>query len=167
MTTYIGRSGWGARPPKNTTARDPTVIESYVFHYADATAHPDLADEERAVRSIQNYHMDHNGWADIAYHAIVGMSGTVYQGRPIQVVGAHCLNYNTPSLGVCFLTDGPFSLASGAAAVDWCHLAEFLSLHRRPRVFGHWEKVATGCPGAPLKLWVANVRAPGGVLAPT
>lgn len=167
MTRYVRREGWGARPWKSAELQDPVHIDRAYFHYADQSSPgQDFPHEAAAVAAIQRFHMDTRGWADIGYHAIIGMSGTVYQGRPVQHVGAHTLGHNTGSVGVCFLTNDGFGLAAGAAAVDWIDLAEFLSIHRRVAVFGHREGSATHCPGDTIMGWVERVRAPGGPLHP-
>lgn len=53
------------------------------------------------VQSIHNGHVS-NGWSGIGYHFYVRKDGSVYRGRPIDTVGAHCTNYNSYSVGVCF-----------------------------------------------------------------
>ena len=47
-------------------------------------------------------HKHHRGWKDIGYHYYVERDGSVHQGRPESVVGAHCKNHNAHSIGVCY-----------------------------------------------------------------
>ena len=42
------------------------------------------------------------GWSGIGYHYVVRRDGTVERGRPEAKVGAHCLNHNRHSIGVCY-----------------------------------------------------------------
>lgn len=42
------------------------------------------------------------GWSGIGYHYVVQRDGTVERGRPEAKVGAHCLNHNRHSIGVCY-----------------------------------------------------------------
>ena len=58
-------------------------------------------------------HKHHRGWKDIGYHYYVERDGSIHQGRPESVVGAHCKNHNAHSIGVCY--EGGLD-ASGHAA---------------------------------------------------
>jgi N-acetylmuramoyl-L-alanine amidase len=159
----VTRKEWEAAPPRAVTRRQLAVVTAAVVHYADAPA-VDLDREDDMVRAIQRYHVDTKGWDDIAYHVLVGMTGRLYQGRPVDVVGAHCQHFNTPTVGICFLTNDGITPQAGAAAVQFVQLLEFTSLHRKLAIFAHREKVHTHCPGDKLAAWVDTVRGPGGVL---
>jgi hypothetical protein len=68
-------------------------------HYTDtASASPD-----RQMRSIQHYHMDTRGWCDIGYHFLVGIDGRIFEGRPVELLGAHVSGNNTGNIGVSFI----------------------------------------------------------------
>jgi hypothetical protein len=79
------------------------------------------------ANAIRSWHTDPkprgNGWADIGYHYVVqnrfptyrswarrepvkGSDGTVVAGRPVDMVGSHCLGYNAKSLGICLVGKG-------------------------------------------------------------
>jgi len=47
-------------------------------------------------------HIHHRGWKDIGYHYYVERDGSLHQGRPEAVVGAHCKGHNRHSIGVCY-----------------------------------------------------------------
>ena len=51
------------------------------------------------VRSIQNFHIDDRGWADIGYHFLVGENGKVYEGRGWDRQGAHSPGFNNDAYG--------------------------------------------------------------------
>ena len=58
-----------------------------------------------AVRPDQQSSAWHRerGWKlGIGYHYVVRRDGTVEPGRPEWLVGAHCLNHNRHSIGVCY-----------------------------------------------------------------
>ena len=59
---------------------------------------------------IRRWHRQ-KGWADIGYHYVVLRNGTVENGRDVDIVGAHCKNHNTHSIGVCYI--GGSSAATG------------------------------------------------------
>ncbi len=43
------------------------------------------------------------GWKMIGYHYLILLDGTIQKGRPEEMVGAHCLNHNQHSIGVCYV----------------------------------------------------------------
>ncbi len=47
-------------------------------------------------------HIRHRGFRDIGYHYYITCDGTVYRGRPLEQVGAHCRNHNRHSIGICY-----------------------------------------------------------------
>ena len=57
---------------------------------------------------IRKWHKT-RGFADIGYHFIVDLDGTIEPGRPVEQVGAHCTGHNMDSIGICYvggLVDG-------------------------------------------------------------
>jgi len=46
--------------------------------------------------------------AGIGYHFFIRKDGSIYQGRPLDTVGAHVRDFNSASVGVCF--EGHFDL---------------------------------------------------------
>lgn len=39
----------------------------------------------------------------IGYHYVIYRDGTIHQGRPESMVGAHCQNHNAHSIGICYI----------------------------------------------------------------
>lgn len=55
-----------------------------------------------SVEQINKWHLD-KGWANgCGYHYVIRRDGTIEKGRPDEMVGAHCLNHNKHSIGVCY-----------------------------------------------------------------
>ena len=54
-----------------------------------------MADIDRYHRSL--------GWKGCGYHYVIPTDGTIEQGRPEEMVGAHCKNHNNHSIGVCYI----------------------------------------------------------------
>ncbi len=109
-------------------------------------------DDDTTMREIQNLHLDERGWADIAYHFGVGLTGTVYEGRKMSARGTHTELHNTGSLGICLfgnfeeISPTQIQLDMTQALVNW--LAVRLSL---THLAGHREfNDITVCPGANL-----------------
>ena len=47
-------------------------------------------------------HIRHRGFKDIGYHYYVTRDGTIHRGRQLEDIGAHCLNHNRYSIGLCY-----------------------------------------------------------------
>lgn len=73
-----------------------STTTAIVLHHAEANG--------CTVKDIHSWHLG-NGWCGIGYHFYVRKDGSVYQGRPINWIGAHAgasSGYNKKSVGICF-----------------------------------------------------------------
>lgn len=43
------------------------------------------------------------GWSDIGYHYVIGRHGELWEGRDVDISGAHCSGHNSNSIGVCYV----------------------------------------------------------------
>lgn len=58
--------------------------------------------KEYGVRDIDKDHRK-RGWKyGCGYHYVVRRDGTIETGRPLEMVGAHCLHHNRHSIGICY-----------------------------------------------------------------
>jgi N-acetyl-anhydromuramyl-L-alanine amidase AmpD len=116
--------------------------------------HSHTADSETASWPvIRKIHMD-KGWVDIGYHyGIEDLRGSIeiIVGRFENEAGAHCLEYNTRSIGICCI--GNFDEATPDPAM-WERLIDLIrDLQRKYKiktsnVLGHRETGAPkSCPG--------------------
>lgn len=53
------------------------------------------------VKDVHQWHLN-RGMAGIGYHFFIRKDGSIYQGRPLDTVGAHVRDHNSESVGVCF-----------------------------------------------------------------
>ncbi len=113
--------------------------EYIVLHHA--------ASQRCSADDIHRIHIS-NGWAGIGYHFYIRKDGTVYEGRPLDTVGAHVQGFNSKSIGICFegnfekekMTDA--QLRSGIGLVGYIKaLYPFASVKK------HSDLNATVCPG--------------------
>lgn len=104
------------------------------------------------VSQIRQWHRQRN-FADIGYHYVVYLDGSVHAGRPLDNVGAHCTGHNTHSIGVCYVG----GLASdGRTAKDTRTAAQKSALRKllkdlkkeypRATIHGHYEFANKACP---------------------
>lgn len=74
-----------------------------VIHHSATADGPTLS-----WNAIHDYHVNHNGWSDIGYHAGIERVGEKYVcifGRPDVLPGAHTIGENGRSLGFVFVGD--------------------------------------------------------------
>ena len=99
------------------------------------------------AQQIHSWHLA-NGWAGIGYHFFVRKDGSIYRGRPEDVLGAHAGSNNYDSIGVCF--EGNF-MSEQMPAVQRQAGAELVAYLKQKygisKVQKHSDVNATGCPG--------------------
>ena len=55
-----------------------------------------------SVDQINQWHHA-RGWSNgCGYHFVIRRNGIIEKGRPLEMVGAHCLNHNKHSIGICY-----------------------------------------------------------------
>ena len=59
-------------------------------------------DQQSSAAQIDTWHRERGFKLGIGYHYVVRRDGQVEPGRPEFLVGAHCLNHNSHSIGVCY-----------------------------------------------------------------
>ena len=55
-----------------------------------------------SVAQIDTWHRQRGFKLGIGYHYVVRRNGEIEQGRPEWLAGAHCMNHNKYSIGVCY-----------------------------------------------------------------
>lgn len=172
----VPRKDWGALAPDHTARNEsgfysltnpggwreydqplPEVYNTLVVHHSAFLEENDLA----TLHEIQDVHRGRNGWADVAYHYLVGRDGTIYEGRDIGVRGAHVEGANTGTVGVCLLgnytvDEPPARQIEGALSLmvwlaDWLRLTH-IATHR------DFNDV-TECPGDHLAAYMQRFAA--------
>ena len=112
-------------------------------------------DQTSSAAQIDTWHRRDNHWKfGIGYHYVVRRDGSIEPGRPEWQVGAHCLNHNAHSIGVCYeggldIRGQPADTRTEAQKASLRTLLE--DLHKRyPRalIVGHRDLNPTKeCPG--------------------
>ena len=59
-------------------------------------------DQTSSAADIDKWHRQDNHWKCIGYHYVIRRDGSIEPGRPEWMVGAHCLNHNAHSIGICY-----------------------------------------------------------------
>lgn len=148
------------------------AVDRIIVH-CSATRPGWMADAPLAaqIAEIRRWHTDPvprgRGWSDIGYHILIGRTGEVALGRPLERTGAHTRGHNTGSIGVC-LIGGHGSAATDAFAEhftpeqDASLRSVLFNLYQeagRPlAIHGHNEFAAKACPGFTVSDWLAQTR---------
>lgn len=98
----VGDKTWEALPKPNygfggILKQSKRTIKEIIVH---CTATPEGRVE--TVQSIRNMHKA-KGWSDIGYHYLIGLNGECWEGRNVNLIGAHCEGHNSNSIGVCYV----------------------------------------------------------------
>ena len=103
------------------------------------------------VQQIRQWHLQRN-FADIGYHYVIYLDGTVHKGRPLEKAGAHCKGHNAYSIGICYV-GGLDRQGKPKDTRTAAQKAALLSLIRelrqrfpRASVHGHREFANKACP---------------------
>jgi len=178
----IPRGQWGAEPPQVSAGGrgehglyDPAtnpdgwlvydqpledVLEMVIIHHS---ALP-LSD---GPREIQQLHLEERGFADIGYQFLINETGQIYEGRALDVRGAHTLSFNYGTIGICLIGNFEEIEPTSAQIVTLDTLLTDL-LARFPRITrlaGHNDlnPGATLCPGGNLKPLLPAIAAAHGL----
>ena len=63
------------------------------------------ASREGQTMTVEQIRAEHrrNGWADIGYHYVIGLRGERWNGRDVDLVGAHVSGHNAHSIGIAYV----------------------------------------------------------------
>ena len=154
---------WGARPPSDSIVVLDQVPTYIVVHH---TANPgnstdySLAHAMEICRSIQNFHMDSNGWIDSGQQFTNSRGGyrlegrhqslSVVRGGTQHVQGANVGGYNSQVIGI--ENEGLYTSVDVPQAL-WDSLVDLVAWiadrygTTMPNIRGHRDFNSTECPG--------------------
>ena len=145
----VGVQTWQALGIDNlrSVRKSNRIINEIIVH---CSATP--AGRSVTVEDIRRWHMQ-RGFADIGYHYVVYLDGSIHEGRSVDVSGAHCTGHNAHSIGVCYIgglaADGktPKDTRTDAQRDGLAWLIRSLrDVYPRASVHGHCEYAAKACP---------------------
>lgn len=146
----ISKAEWGAKPAtRNTTL--PNGLYYAVIHHTAGDNCFTKATCILEIQGIQNYHQNILGWDDIGYNFLIGGDGNIYEGRGWNVLGAHALNWNSKSIGICLMgnynNDQPTEDQIKAAKEILAEAVSRGQITSNYILKGHRQVGATECPG--------------------
>ncbi|MCG8328388.1 MAG: N-acetylmuramoyl-L-alanine amidase [Chitinophagales bacterium] len=104
----VSREQWRARALITGSGRSYEKIKGSLKSYYNSIVIHHSGNEGRykTVSGVQDEHMDGaSKKADIGYHFAIGKGGEIYEGRPIDVKGAHVNLANTGKIDIVLLAD--------------------------------------------------------------
>jgi hypothetical protein len=165
MPMIVSRAEWGARPlnleaPEEFGVFDADTNPEGVLYYPDnltEVLNTIVIHHSATVYStpneIQDLHMDGRGFADVAYHYLIDSDGIIYEGREINIRGAHVQGFNTGSVGIVLL--GNFNeqqpsqaqLSSLRVLVDYLRYTYEIRYLAGHKDYPNQSPDGTECPG--------------------
>ncbi len=158
---FVTRAEWGASDLRDN--HDPmTPIERLTLHHTDTLDVVKDKSDAEFVKAVQELHQDKRGWADIGYHYLIGRDGKVYEGRRIDVQGAHAgAGNNGGNLGISVIGNFEEALPGKAQlATLQAFLAHQVGVHalKVEGLLAHRDLKATECPGDALYAWYGTKK---------
>ena len=153
----VGEKTWEMILKSQTSLKiSRRMINKIIVH---CTATP----EGRAVSvaEIRSWHTlpkpKGNGWSDIGYHYIIGLKGELWNGRDVDLVGAHCENQNANSIGVVYVggvdkngkPKDTRTMEQKNALVKL--LRELRRIYPKAKIYGHRDFSSKACPSFDAK----------------
>ena len=59
-------------------------------------------EQTSSAKQIDEWHRDRGFQNGIGYHFVVRRDGSIELGRPLEMIGAHVVNHNKYSIGICY-----------------------------------------------------------------
>ena len=133
-------------------------IQKLVIHHSAS----DSVTTKKA--DIERWHKQ-RGFSHIGYHKVIEGNGSIVDGRPETIQGAHAKGENHASLGVCVVgnfEEKPPSVVQLKALVtvltNWCKTHKL----KTTSIYGHFDvpggSTKTSCPGKLLKYQLSAIK---------
>ena len=90
-----------------------------------------------------------NGWSGIGYHYFVRKDGSIYEGRPLNSMGAHVSGMNNCSIGIC--AEGNYDIETSMPDAQYDAILSLIrylhDIYPDAKVVGHKDIGSSDCPG--------------------
>lgn len=102
-------------------------------------------------QDVDRWHKQ-RGWKGIGYHYLITLDGTVEVGRKEEEIGAHTVNYNKNSIGICYVggldKNGKpkDTRTTQQKAAMYKLLTDLKKKYPKATIHGHYEFAKKSCP---------------------
>lgn len=111
-----------------------------------ALHHP--ANKSCTAEDIHRWHLA-NGWSGIGYHLFISKEGLIYEGRPLNTIGAQIAGHNSRGIGIC--VEGNYDVEQQIPEAQYKAILEVLDYLKTKypdaELVGHRDIAASACPG--------------------
>jgi hypothetical protein len=150
---FVNRAGWGARNPNGPCNGISSNPKGVAIHWEGPQMGTRPHGEcDNIVRSIQNYHMDTQGWSDVAYNLMVCEHGYIFEGRGkgkgAAANGTTAGNQDYPAICALVGENDPQPPELDRGIGDAAAMVRSWGVGGA--VKGHRDFVSTECPGSKL-----------------
>lgn len=158
----VRRAQWEAAPPREPFT--PHAPRYFTLHHTQAHYPKTYADSVAEIQFIQDFHKNGRGWNDIGYHFLIDPFGAIFEGRPMNAVGAHVKYRNTGNIGISFMGNHhpPVSHPVTPETVNsFTTVGRYLKVTYsvdRSSFYAHRDIQDTDCPGDDLYARVEELR---------
>lgn len=109
-----------------------------LHHTASTTISPE---------AINDMHIQ-EGWGGIGYHFYIRKDGTIYRGRPENIIGAHAIGRNKNSIGICLEGNFENEVPTDAQKNSLVKIStDMIIKYNLEDILGHRDVYQTLCPG--------------------
>jgi len=117
------------------------------------------------VAEIRRWHVEDNGWNDIAYHFVIDRDGMTNRGRKVEMVGAFEPKCNARAIGICLIggygsnANDPFEKNYTPEQDQALRKLIRIIKHQYPtvtKITGHNDYANKACPGFKVDRWLAR-----------
>lgn len=161
MTTLIRRQEWGARPRRSAVVGNLSSFTTGHWNGPKVTVNGrtswDHSHCPRLVRGIQNFHMDGQGWVDIAYNFVVCPHGSIFEGRGFNVCNAaNGTNVGNKTSHAVMWLSGQGNPFTEQEKLGFVGATKLISENTAApyKAIGHRDHKATDCPGDVRYEWI-------------
>lgn len=160
----IPREDWGARYAPSGIKRQIGALDKWLHHSVTVApdVEPPFTDDYKAIRAIESI-TEQRFRIGMAYTFLITPAGLVFEGHPVDQIGAHTGGYNTGSAGICLVgnyeKDDPTD--AQMRSLDWLlHHGQDQGWWQRANLQGgHRDTKATACPGRNAYALIDDVNA--------
>ena len=153
----VGAATWAALVPFIFKKSKRKITEIIV--HCSATAEG----KHYTVEDIRKWHKQ-QGWSDVGYHYVVYLDGSIHNGRDVDIAGAHTVNHNAHSIGVCYIggvaKDGktPKDTRTEEQKDSLLYLLRLLrEQYPTAKIYGHRNFANKACPSFEAKEEYKNI----------
>ena len=147
----INRKNWQAQNPTEPYVKH--IPKRFTIHHTAARYPQTIEDSFKEILFIQDYHQNAKEWIDIGYHLLIDPLGNIFEGRPVDAIGAHVKNENTGNIGISLMgyyhppvSDTPTVKTFESFIMVGKYIKDNYSI-RISSFYAHRELGATACPG--------------------